>query len=352
MEHEIQIFEHEKFGKVRVVIIDGKTWFVGKDVATALGYKDHKKVLKQHVDVEDKMGWKISTPYGVQNMTVINENGLRQLIFACRKKEAHEFWDRYQASKSTTRVENFKLPAPVEWAAQRVLTTSQLAECYKCKPRNISDNFNRAKDYFVEGVHYLKLEGEALRTFRDFSEKNGLVLSTNTPTLYLWTYQGCVRHCKMINSNEAWKIFDDLEKFYFKQAPAEPAPEPAPAKNARSEAQKLAAVVYVLLLSNGLIKIGHSGKICARIATIKRQTKSTVEKIYTSLLMPRDIARQIERLCLENFSSRRVEGEFFSVPFEEACAAVNIFAKNLYVLPQFMNFIAVSNNKIVDRKIN
>ena len=91
MENQITLFEHEQFGKVRVVMIDGEPWFVGKDVAKSLGYKDHKNALKDHVDAEEKRGWQIATPYGVQNMTVINESGMYALIFGSKLEKAREF---------------------------------------------------------------------------------------------------------------------------------------------------------------------------------------------------------------------------------------------------------------------
>lgn len=54
MNNEIKIFEHEQFGSVRTILIDGQPWFVGKDVAEALGYTNTRKALLDHVDVEDK----------------------------------------------------------------------------------------------------------------------------------------------------------------------------------------------------------------------------------------------------------------------------------------------------------
>lgn len=59
---EINIFSNEEFGEIRTVIIDGEPWLVGKDVATALGYRDAKKALRTHVDGEDKMGGAIRPP--------------------------------------------------------------------------------------------------------------------------------------------------------------------------------------------------------------------------------------------------------------------------------------------------
>ena len=53
MNNEIKIFEHEQFGSVRTILIDGQPWFVGKDVAIALGYTNPQKALRDHVDDED-----------------------------------------------------------------------------------------------------------------------------------------------------------------------------------------------------------------------------------------------------------------------------------------------------------
>ena len=55
MENKIQVFTNEKFGEVRTLMINNEPWFVGKDVAVALGYKDTSDALKKHVDTEDKL---------------------------------------------------------------------------------------------------------------------------------------------------------------------------------------------------------------------------------------------------------------------------------------------------------
>ena len=54
MEQKIKIFENGEFGKVRTIIKDGEPWFVGKDVAKILEYRNTKKALSDHVDEEDK----------------------------------------------------------------------------------------------------------------------------------------------------------------------------------------------------------------------------------------------------------------------------------------------------------
>ncbi len=120
---------------------------------------------------------------------------------------------------------------PVAWSEKLVLTTAQLADVYKCKPKRITDNFNRAKEQFAEGIDYFKLTGEALRQFKSHVEKNGMAIAPSSAWLYLWTYEGCVRHCKMINTPQAWKMFNELERVYFGVLEGEipsPAPSPAP----------------------------------------------------------------------------------------------------------------------------
>ena len=90
--NDIKIFEHEKFGKIRVMIIENQEWFVGKDVAEILKYKDTSDALKKHVDTDDKMSRQITDPLGrQQNTYLVNESGLYSLIFGSKMKEAKKF---------------------------------------------------------------------------------------------------------------------------------------------------------------------------------------------------------------------------------------------------------------------
>lgn len=86
--NELQTFTNEKFGSVRTVIINDEPYFVGKDVAQILGYKDTTNAMKAHVDQDDSRGWQINTPSGVQTMKVINESGLYSLIFGSKLEKA------------------------------------------------------------------------------------------------------------------------------------------------------------------------------------------------------------------------------------------------------------------------
>lgn len=87
----LQIFENAEFGQVRTVTIDNEPWFVGKDVATALGYSNSRKALADHVQEDDKGVTKCDTLGGKQDLTIINESGLYSLIFGSKLESAKRF---------------------------------------------------------------------------------------------------------------------------------------------------------------------------------------------------------------------------------------------------------------------
>lgn len=89
--NEIQTFTNAEFGSLRTVEIDGMIWFVGKDVAKALGYKNPQEAVRMHVDPEDKGVSKTLTPRGEQDTTIINESGLYSLILSSKLPKAKEF---------------------------------------------------------------------------------------------------------------------------------------------------------------------------------------------------------------------------------------------------------------------
>lgn len=89
--NELQIFNNPEFGEIRAIEIDGEPWFVGKDVATALGYSNPRDALAKHVDSEDKRVSQIATPSGVQEMTIINQSGLYSLVLSSKLPDAKKF---------------------------------------------------------------------------------------------------------------------------------------------------------------------------------------------------------------------------------------------------------------------
>lgn len=92
MSKEIQIFKNEQFGQIRTLMKDGEPWFVGKDIAEALGYSNTRDALDRHVDDDDKNT--VVNPDGKRgnpNMTIINESGLYSLILSSKLETAKAF---------------------------------------------------------------------------------------------------------------------------------------------------------------------------------------------------------------------------------------------------------------------
>ena len=88
----VQIFNNPEFGDVRVVMQDGEPWFVGKDVAEALGYERATKAIQDHVDFEDKDGVPIQDSIGrMQKTPIISESGLYPLILSSKLPSAKKF---------------------------------------------------------------------------------------------------------------------------------------------------------------------------------------------------------------------------------------------------------------------
>lgn len=92
----------------------------------------------------------------------------------------------------------------------RVLTTQQIAEAYGTDSKVISYNFNHNKERYVEGKHYIRLEGDDLKAFREIHD-----LPSNLNKLYLWTEKGAFLHAKSLNTDEAWAVYENLVDTYF-----------------------------------------------------------------------------------------------------------------------------------------
>ena len=82
------IFKNEEFGQIRTCVVDGETYFVGKDVADALGYINPHKAMRDHVDKEDKLTERIVQSGQARATIIINESGLYSLILSSKLDSA------------------------------------------------------------------------------------------------------------------------------------------------------------------------------------------------------------------------------------------------------------------------
>ncbi|MDE9527881.1 ORF6N domain-containing protein [Xenorhabdus bovienii] len=105
-----------------------------------------------------------------------------------------------------------------------VITTELLAGVYGTDVVRIRQNHARNTDRFYEGKHFFTIKGEELQEFKNrvsLSDSVGLV-GKRARSLTLWTERGAARHAKMLDTDQAWNVFEKLEDFYFNQKEAEP----------------------------------------------------------------------------------------------------------------------------------
>lgn len=103
----------------------------------------------------------------------------------------------------------------IAYRNQRVITSELLARGYGATPQQITNNFNRNKNRFIEGKHYFRIEGDDVENLRN--SLRGVQISPMARTLYLWTERGASRHAKMLETDQAWDFYEDLEENYFRQ---------------------------------------------------------------------------------------------------------------------------------------
>ena len=224
-----QVFNHPKFGSLRIVIVNGVAWFVGKDVAAGLGYANPERAIRDYVDESDKRGDKIVTPRGVQNTTLINKSGMYSLILDSQLPLAKDYR---------------------HWVTSNVLP--QVDE----------------KGYYIA----------------DAEQNNNLLQA-------------------QINTLKA---------------------ENALLRNQLPALSSLAmAVVYVLLISNGSIKIGVTDCLPRRIKEIELETNLRVLNFKSTPYLLRNEAENLESFLKEKFSDQLLTGEFFSARFDEVAALIS-----------------------------
>ena len=151
--NELQVFSNSEFGNIRTITVDGEPWFVGKDVAGALGYDDTVNALKKHVDKEDKiMGCQNATPSIVDSMgrpqypTWINESGVYSLILSSKLPNAKKFkrWVTSEVLPALRRTGHYEMPgyAPKATSIGEVVNlikvTRQTMKDQGCTPTEIA----------------------------------------------------------------------------------------------------------------------------------------------------------------------------------------------------------------------
>lgn len=115
MNEIIEVFNSAEFGSIRTAKINNDIYFVGKDVADALGYVDTNKAVSMHVDDEDKkLNDKTSPSFGQRGATLINESGLYSLVLSSKLESAKRFkrWITADVLPALRRTGSYSLNIP------------------------------------------------------------------------------------------------------------------------------------------------------------------------------------------------------------------------------------------------
>ena len=126
---EIQIFTNEVFGEIRTCQVNNQIMFVGKDVATALGYAKPQNALAVHVDSEDKTTAPIQGTGSnyITRVTIINESGLYSLILSSKLPQAKAF-KRWVTSEVLPQIRKTGGYIPTKDAEGRQLSAKEIME--------------------------------------------------------------------------------------------------------------------------------------------------------------------------------------------------------------------------------
>jgi hypothetical protein len=186
MMNELQIFKSDEFGEVRTLNIDGEPWFVGKDVASILGYTNPQKAIRDHVDEEDKGVNEMDTPGGIQNPIIINESGLYSLILSSKLPQAKAFkrWVTSEVLPAIRKQGSYSLGVPTNFrdalylAYQQQVTIEALETENAIKDQQIAELQPKA-DY-LDTI----LQSKSLMTITQIAKDYGMSARTMNKKLH------------------------------------------------------------------------------------------------------------------------------------------------------------------------
>lgn len=187
---DLQIFNSPEFGEIRTIEKNGEPWFVGKDVAAALGYEKPTDAVRKHVDVEDRGISKMETPSGAQETTIINESGLYSLVLSSKLPTAKKFkrWITSEVIPSIRKHGAYMTPDKLEEVLLKPDTLIQLAQNLKAEQEKrmaleVKMEEQKPKVLFAESVEAAKtsiLIGELAKLLK----QNGINIGQNR--LFEW----------------------------------------------------------------------------------------------------------------------------------------------------------------------
>lgn len=237
MENQLQVFDFEG-SNVRTVTINDEPYFVGKDVATILGYKRTADALKAHVDDEDKLTRQFTDSGQSREMKVINESGLYSLILSSKLPSAKKF---------------------KRWVTSEVLPAIRKTGAYQAKPK---DNYQIPATYGealqLAATLQTKIEHDApsLKYFHDQMRNPGLMTTTKIAKDYGWSARKLNKYLESKNviyrQGNKWVIYQKYADKGYSQYEPFPYDNNKGVKNNLKWTQRGKKFIYDLLAEDGI----------------------------------------------------------------------------------------------------
>ena len=163
---ELQIFSNSEFGEIRTITKDNETYFIGKDVAKALGFANPRDAIATHVFDEDKGVDTIDTLGGKQSMTVINESGIYALVFGSRLESAKRFkhWVTSEVLPSIRKTGSYSKP----------LTTSEQIRLLAQGNTELTERVDKVEDKITSIEEETPLYGCEIEEVQKHVRKKGI----------------------------------------------------------------------------------------------------------------------------------------------------------------------------------
>lgn len=163
---ELQIFSNSEFGEIRTITKNNETYFIGKDVAKALGFANPRDAIATHVFDEDKGVDTIDTLGGKQSMTVINESGVYALVFGSRLESAKRFkhWVTSEVLPSIRKTGSYSKP----------LTTSEQIRLLAQGNTELTERVDKVEDKITSIEEETPLYGCEIEEVQKHVRKKGI----------------------------------------------------------------------------------------------------------------------------------------------------------------------------------
>lgn len=207
--NDLAIFENPEFGHIRGLKIEGDPWFVGKDIAAALGYSDTAQAIRKHIDDEDKGVVESTTPGGKQNITIINESGLYSLMLKSKLPGAKKFkrWVTSEVLPSIRKTGAYSMQgagrdAPAEDAMfERLWAELERKQKLNGYVDRFCSYFGWSRRYFLSGMYKLM-------------KRNGYNVDTLTLRMQVATHDYAMSTMQaVVMDEEAFNLFCKIAEY-------------------------------------------------------------------------------------------------------------------------------------------